>query len=77
MIATAYRMKAESANGSGTDLRGELERSRQALANGSHELSRRLRERDAQIAELTVQNAALKQALSEVRRPALDPTWVG
>jgi chromosome segregation ATPase len=71
MKSEAYQMKLTSVTTERDRLRIDLEVIRKALASLQAEITHSNRERDKQIAELTVENTILKQALNEAqRRPA-------
>jgi hypothetical protein len=68
MKGEAYKMKLTSVTGERARLRIDLEVIRNALAASKEEMTRCLHQRDKQIADLTVENTQLKQALLEARR---------
>lgn len=70
MKGQAYQMKLGTVTTERDRLRIDLEVIRSALAASERETAGRLLERDKQIAELTVENAVLKQALAEAQRKA-------
>jgi septation ring formation regulator EzrA len=68
MKAEAYKMKLASVTAERTRLRIDLEVIRTALDSLKEEMAHSLHQRDKQIADVTVENMQLKQALSEARR---------
>jgi chromosome segregation ATPase len=68
MRATAYQIKLNNVTGERDRLRVDLEFVREALSKSAGEMERALRERDAQIAALVIENVTLKEALAEARR---------
>jgi DNA repair exonuclease SbcCD ATPase subunit len=68
MKAEACKTQLASVTGERSRLRIDLEVARRALADMGEEMARSLRQRDKQIADLTVENALLKQKLAEAQR---------
>jgi len=74
MKAEAYRVQLATVTGERSQLRIDLEVVRRNLAASRGEIARSLRQRDKQVADLTVENALLKQKLVEAqRKPAESP----
>jgi len=74
MKGEAYKMKLTSVTSERARLRIDLEVIRNALAVSKEEMTRCLYQRDKQIADLTVENTQLKQALAEARRRSAEST---
>jgi len=68
MKAEAYRVQLAAVTGERSQLRIDLEVVRRNLASSREEIARSLRQRDKQVADLTVENALLKQKLVEAQR---------
>ena len=68
MQATAYQMRLGQMKAERDRLTVEVEVLRTSLAGSGEEMARQLRQRDARIAELTVQVVSLKQALADGER---------
>ena len=73
MKGEAYKLKLAGLTGERARLRIDLEVVRNALAALRDEMARALYQRDRQIADLTVENTTLKQALFEARRRLAEP----
>jgi hypothetical protein len=73
MKAEAYKVQLASVTGERSQLRVDLEVVRKALAASGEEMARSLRHRDKHVADLTVENALLKQRLLEKLRRSVEP----
>lgn len=74
MKAEAYRGQLATVTGERSQLRVDLEMVRRALAASREEMAMSLRQRDKQVADLTVENALLKQRLLEALRKPIEPS---
>jgi chromosome segregation ATPase len=77
MRATALDRKLAAVTAEQNELRSQIESFRKDIPTAAPEATRRIRERENQIADLTLQVMNLKEALAQAHRRASNLRWIG